>query len=320
MSISAASIILKSGWPTKPSYTEKDYPDLEGKVYLVTGATGGIGLITAQLLAAQKAKVYLHGRSTSKMEAAIEKIKAEVPDAELSSVLFDLADLETIKPGIAPILAEPKLDGIILNAGIALPETGAKTKQGYNMQMGTNNIGHHLVMRLLNQVILKQSEDCRIVWVASLAHVLSPRTGVSWNSATKSPMDNEGTISWLQYAQSKAINIMQSYQWSKQNNAGSNIISVAIHPGVYITGLYTYADWATNYSVKLGCSPQKYGAYTELFALLNPQVATVEPPIYVSPYGNLWPNMIRSDVLQSTTGKVGEDVWEYLDKQTDQYI
>lgn len=313
-------ILYKGLFPSKPTFTEVDYPDLQGKVYFVTGATGGIGLATAKHLAIQGAKVYLHGRSASKLDAGIAEIKAQVPNAQLIPILFDMADLETIKPGIAPVLKEPKLDGIVLNAGVAMPETTQKTKQGYNMQLGVNNIAHHLVMRFLNQVVLKQSSECRVVWVASVGHVFSPPTGVNWDTETNSPKAIDDMDDTDLYGQSKAINIIQSYRWPRQNNAGSNILSVATHPGIYMTDIYKYSDWITTVTSRWLSFPDEYRSYTEMYALLSPDIANAESPIYVSPYGQLIPGVIRTDVLESTKGKVGEDVWRYLDDQTDKYV
>lgn len=293
----------------------------------MTGSTTGLGLEAAKLLAAQNAKVYLHGRSEERLQSAIKAVKEAVPSANLGRLIFDLADLPTIKPGIQPFLdAEPKLNGVLLNAGVMMPPKGSETKQGYELQLGTNNIGHHLVQRLLNDKIVATAKSepagaCRIVWVASDGHTMSPENGVDWNQTTKAPDVNNKSPSTL-YGQSKAINIMQSYQWTK-NHPGSNVLSVTLHPGVLASDLARSFNSVVVFFAKHLLYPVKNGAYTELYALLHDSSAFKvfgDEPIYITPFGAAKQGMMRKDVLQGSKGETGENVWNYLEKQTDKYV
>lgn len=317
--MSTVSILFRGMFPSKPSFTEKDYPDLTGKVYFVTGSTSGVGIGTVKLLLAQGAKVYVHGRSTVKLEAAIEEIEKDVPQAQLERIIFDLADLTTVKEGIRPLLKEQRIDGVVLNAGVAHPPQGSRTKQGYELQLGTNNIGHQLVIRLLTD-LLGRSPGCRVVWVSSMGHVFSPATGgVNWDYDNKCLKELDDMNTDDQYTQSKVINIIQSYQWTKHTPV-KDVVSLALHPGILATTINRDADWGSRMADKLLGYPPKYGSYCEVYALLSPDVGLVQPPIYVSAYGQIQPNMVRSDVLASTTGQLGNEVWEYLDKDIERYL
>lgn len=319
--------LMANLWPGRPTFTEQNYQDLTGKVYIVTGSTTGLGLEAAKLLAAQNAKVYLHGRSQERLDSATKAVKEAVPSAHIGGLIFDLADLPTIKPGIQPFLeAEPELHGVLLNAGVMMPPTGSVTKQGYELQLGTNNIGHHLVQRLLNDKILATAKHepegaCRIVWVASDGHTMSPPSGVDWDTVSGAP-DVEGKSPSTLYGQSKAINIFQSYQWST-HHADSNVLSVTLHPGVLASDLARSFNRIANFFARYLLYPPKYGAYTELYALLYDSEAFKvfgDDPIYITPFGAAKTGMVRTDVSNAAIDQVGQTVWKYLDCETDKYI
>src|SRR5882757_919118 len=149
-----------------------DIPSQFGKTAIVTGATGGLGYETALALARAGADVILTGRDERKGQSAIEKIGREVLGAKIAFESLDLANLAAIAAFAERMQARPSLDLLINNAGVmALPRRQV-TADGFEMQLGTNHLGHFaLTARLLP--LLRLASAPRVVSVSSLAH----RTG-----------------------------------------------------------------------------------------------------------------------------------------------
>ncbi|KFX89325.1 hypothetical protein O988_08675, partial [Pseudogymnoascus sp. VKM F-3808] len=158
-------------------------PSQSGKVILITGGNIGLGRETCRVLAAhQPRRIYLCARSAAKAEATIKELQEFQPDAPLSFLPLDLADLESVQAcARAFVEKEDRLDLVVCNAGImAVPE--GVTKEGYEMQFGTNYVGHALLVKLLLPVLQRTVEipgaDVRVVTVSSLGHHLAPAEGV----------------------------------------------------------------------------------------------------------------------------------------------
>ncbi|KAJ3567246.1 hypothetical protein NPX13_g6835 [Xylaria arbuscula] len=147
--------------PTKPTITEKDVPDLTGKVTIVTGSNTGLGKELAQILYSKNAKVYMLARSEEKTKKAIDSIKAAVPESkgELIYLHLDLADLPSIKSTAEEFLRrESQLHLLFNNAGVAFPPAGSKTKQGYVLEIGVNCLGTFAITQLLTPVIVSTAK------------------------------------------------------------------------------------------------------------------------------------------------------------------
>lgn len=128
-------------FPGKPTFTEDDIPDQSGKVFMVTGGNAGCGFELVKILYSKGATVYMASRSKTKAEEAIKSIKAttSTPTGNVILLVIDLSDLTTIKPAVELFAArESKLDVLWNNAGIGIVPAGSKTKQGYELTMGTN--------------------------------------------------------------------------------------------------------------------------------------------------------------------------------------
>lgn len=166
---------LSQFFPPKPQFTEKDIPDLRGKVYIVTGSNTGVGKELAQILYAKNGKVYIAARSEEKAGKAIEDIKKAAPNSAGTLVFLrlDLANLTTIKASVAHFLAnENKHHVLFNNAGVMNPEQGSKTIQGNELQLGVNNISPFLFTKLLTPVLISTAKSepigtVRVVWVSS---------------------------------------------------------------------------------------------------------------------------------------------------------
>ena len=272
-------------YPPKPTFTGPNLPSsLSSKVYLITGANTGVGKALAGLLYAAHAKVYIAARTASKANDAISSLQAEHPDSkgQLIFLQLDLADLPTIKASAEEFLrAESRLDVLFNNAGVMLPEPGSKTKQGYELQLGTNNVGHHLFTKFLTPILIATAKaesqanpandsSVRIIWVSSSGAEapLLPSGGVDMDN-----LDFKKDKSGLyKYCHSKAGNYLQATEFARRYK-DTGVISVALNPGNLSSDLYrTRGSFLMSLMNRVLLHPTIYGAYTELFAGLSPEV------------------------------------------------
>lgn len=193
--------LLSQAFPPAPTYTEKSLPSLSSKTYIVTGGPSGIGFELAKILYSRSATVYLAARNPIKITEAIEAIDSAFPEStgRLEPFVVDLSDLTTV-PIAAKAFKErnSKLDGLVLNAAVMVPPVGSRSKQGYELQMATNCLGGHLLLKCLEEVLINTAKtsapgDVRVVWVST---ILEFAKGVVWDEAkdepklSKNQMDN----------------------------------------------------------------------------------------------------------------------------------
>ncbi|KAF2689584.1 oxidoreductase-like protein [Lentithecium fluviatile CBS 122367] len=224
-----------------------DIPALTGKVVLVTGGNAGLGKQTIAYLAAHSpTRIYLAARTASKATSAINDIKASVPSAEIEHLSVDLTSFSSITEAVRSFTAkEKRLDLLINNAGVmAMPYS--LTEEGYEIQFGTNHMGHALLTKLLLPVLLETAKepnaDVRIVNLTSMGHYMAPSGGIIWDQKA---LEKQGT--WRRYGQSKLANILFARELAARY---PSITSVSIHPGVIITDLY--ASVASNPFLRFG--------------------------------------------------------------------
>ncbi|KAF2017464.1 oxidoreductase-like protein [Aaosphaeria arxii CBS 175.79] len=225
-----------------------DIPSLAGKVILVTGGNAGLGKQTIKYLAQHSpARIYLAARTASKAEAAIEDIKREVPNAcPIEHLPLDLTSFASIATAADTLKSkERRLDILINNAGVmALPYS--LTKEGYEIQFGTNHMGHALFTKLLMPVLLETAKtpdaDVRIVNLSSIGHYGAPSAGVIFEQPA---LEQHST--WRRYGQSKLANILFTKELATRY---PEITSIAVHPGAIITDLY--AGVRTNFIMNIG--------------------------------------------------------------------
>jgi NAD(P)-dependent dehydrogenase (short-subunit alcohol dehydrogenase family) len=214
-------------------WTAADIPDQTGRTAVVTGANGGLGLETARALAAAHAHVVMAVRNQEKAAAAVESIRAGTPDASLELVPLDLSSQASVKEAASAIVAShPKLDLLINNAGVmGIPER--RTVDGFEMQFGTNHLGHWTLTALLMPALLAGSAS-RIVTVTSSAHHI----GRSVNPANPNLDGRYGP--WKAYGQSKLANFHFGLGLQqKLASAGAPAASLIAHPGLSNTDLQT---------------------------------------------------------------------------------
>lgn len=232
---------LSEFYPPKPTFTADDLPDLAGKVYLITGGTSGIGLILAKILFSKNAKVYITSRSAASGEKAIGEIKESDKSSrgELRSLVMDLSDLQTVAPAVKSFLAqETLLHTVWFNAGVMKVPSGSITKQGYELQWGTNVVGHFIMNKLLMPTLLATAQvapkgSVRIVWVSSDGHnLLSPKgDGIDWQDITtlKSAGWKGEKGSMTYYGQSKVGNVLLAMELAKRYGNRDIIGVVSYH-------------------------------------------------------------------------------------------
>jgi NAD(P)-dependent dehydrogenase (short-subunit alcohol dehydrogenase family) len=212
------------------TWTCRDIPDLTGKLALVTGANSGLGLYTTRGLAARGAQVVMACRDLAKARTAMHRISADIPHAKLDVLALDLADLSSVRRFADTLMQRhERLDLLCNNAGVmALPHR--TTRDGFEMQIGTNHLGHFALTGLLLP-LLKRSPAARVVTVTSLAYMIGSIRfdDLSWT---------QRYAKWPAYAQSKLANLMFAVELARRLQASnSKIISTAAHPGYAATQL-----------------------------------------------------------------------------------
>ena len=216
---------MPTGW------SPADMPDQHGRTALVTGANSGIGFHVAAELAGQGAHVLLASRDADRGRAARAAIVRELPTASIELVGLDLADLDSVARLADQILDRPAgLDLLINNAGVMAVPRRLTTAAGFELQFGTNHLGHFaLTGRLLPAMAARPGS--RVVTVSSLNHRLG--------SIRLDDLQSEhGYGPWRAYNQSKLANALFTLELDRRlRAAGAETISVGAHPGYSHTSL-----------------------------------------------------------------------------------
>jgi NAD(P)-dependent dehydrogenase (short-subunit alcohol dehydrogenase family) len=211
-------------------WVKQTIPTQNGKTAVITGANSGIGFEAAKILARQGAHVVLAVRDEVKGGKAAREIRSAAPQADLEVMALDLANLAAVRGFAAKFMAgHARLDMLINNAGVmAIPQRA--TADGFEMQFGTNHLGHFALTGLLLPVVLK-TPKARVVTVSSNMHKFG-----------RIDFDNlqgeRGYSKWGSYSQSKLANLLFAYELQRRlAAAGASAISVAAHPGYAATNL-----------------------------------------------------------------------------------
>lgn len=245
----------------RSSWTERDMPNLRGKVAIVTGANSGIGYETARALSQHGATVIMACRNMDKANRARDQIRALKPTGELLVMPLDLADLDSVRRFADNFKAQyNQLDLLINNAGLKLQPFGT-TKQGFESQFGVNHLGHFaLTAQLID--LLNHTPNSRIVNVSSIAHRFAQIDFDDLNWQHKRYSDMQA------YGQSKLANLLFTYELQRKlKKTGHNTIAVAAHPGYTATNSDSNTDAALiNLMTHLFAQPQPMGALPTLYA------------------------------------------------------
>jgi NAD(P)-dependent dehydrogenase (short-subunit alcohol dehydrogenase family) len=257
-------------------WTTKDIPDQSGKVVIITGANSGIGYEASRALALKGATVVMACRNLEKGEAAVQQILIERPSGQVRLYQLDLADLDSVQDFADKFTAAyDRLDILINNAGV-MATPYRKTVDGFEMQFGTNHLGHFKLTGLLFEM-LKNTPNSRVVTVSSYAHQFGR---INFND-----LNNERFYQkWLAYGQSKLANVLFGYELQRRSAGnGQNPISVVAHPGYAATNLQHTSSLFSFLNPLMAQSPEM-GALPILYAATSPVTQGGE---YIGPNGFL---------------------------------
>ena len=247
-------------------------PNLQNQIALVTGATSGIGQVTATELAKMGAHVVILARNAEKAAKAQQEIKAAAGHENVDVLLADLADLGQVRRAAADFNARyPRLDILVNNAGLILGAQRQLSPQGYELGLATNHLGPFLLTSLLFDK-LKASPAARVVNVASAAYRMARPDLADFQST-------RGYGALAVYANTKLYNIMFTQELARRLRAHgvANVTTNVLHPGVVASSFGSAANGLMSVFVQLGrpfmISVEK-GAETSIFLASAPDVAT----------------------------------------------
>lgn len=294
-------------------WTPDQLPDLSGKTYAITGGNSGLGLEAAAILSGKGARVVITSRKENKAVAALDEIRSRVPDADVDWVQLDLADLSSVEAAAAAIRDKcPQLDALINNAGVMqTPEL--RTQQGFELQIGTNHLGHFRLNALLFDHL--EAQGARLVAVSSVAHKFgSIRVDdLNFESGRYDPS--------VSYCQSKLANLMYTLELQRRlDERGSSVASIGCHPGYAATNLQSAGvgldggSWFLRTFYKLTnavvAQSAEQGAYPLVLAAAWPEAKAG------GYYGPTWFGDSRGPVGESSVARkardpgVGAKLWE----------
>ena len=211
-------------------FTESDVPDQSGRTAVVTGANSGLGFHTSRVLAARGATVLMACRDEQRGADALARVKDEAPGADAHLVRLDLADLASVRSAAQEIRERaPRLDLLVNNAGVmALPRR--ETADGFEMQLGTNHLGHYALTGLLLGPLLA-APAARVVSVSSSAH--------KFGKLRLDDLQSQRSYGrWKAYGQSKLANLLFMTELQRRFAAAQvEATALAAHPGFAATNL-----------------------------------------------------------------------------------
>ncbi|MGH7268851.1 MAG: oxidoreductase, partial [Polyangiaceae bacterium] len=255
-------------------WTTGSVPDLSGKTFIVTGANSGIGYEAALALAQKRASVVLACRNLEKGQAAMVAIRAVAPEAKLELSQLDLGSLRSVRTFAEGFLsAHERLDVLVNNAGImAIPRR--QTEDGFEMQWGTNHLGHFALTGLLIGRIIG-SAPARVVNVSSMAHTMG---SFDWDDLQL----ERSYAKWPAYGRSKLANLLFTNELARRlEGRAGGVVAVACHPGYAATNLQSVGPEMTGSTIgkllmaagnSIIAQSARKGALPTLYAATAPDV------------------------------------------------
>ncbi|ORX40331.1 hypothetical protein BD324DRAFT_679349 [Kockovaella imperatae] len=308
-----------------PTWGIEDIPDLTGKVAIVTGANTGIGKQSAKHLLQSGATVYAAARSEEKCLNAIEDIKAETKRSDIHFLHLDLGDIaQSYSAGLEFAKSHDRLDMLINSAGVMTPPKGSRTKDGYDLQFGTNCIGHFAFSQPLLKLLRSTAKTApansvRIVWVSSAAHFLGSKEGIDFESIT----EVSRVSPFYHYSQRHVCEMLHTL--SERSKLGSihlanecanrlrddGIISVSLRniSTDLQRNMWLVRTFMPLYSASLGC-------LTQLYAATSTDVTMADTGSYYVPWARKYhpshPKANDPDSQRST--------WEFCQAQLEKVV
>ena len=251
---------------TKKRWNTEDIADQTGRVAIVTGANSGIGFEAAKALAAKGARVVIGSRNQERGDAAVSAIKGEVPAASVELMLLDLASLESVREFVADFTKRfDRLDLLINNAGVMMPKEREETTDGFELQFGTNHLGHFALTLPLLPLSLA-TEGSRVVNVSSSAQNFGEfdLDDLQWTQRPFKRMPS--------YGASKIANMLFTLELQRRfEEAGASTIAASCHPGWTATNLQKTSPLMRLFNPVFGMQPWQ-GALPTLYAAVAQEV------------------------------------------------
>ncbi|KAI1091354.1 NAD(P)-binding protein [Rostrohypoxylon terebratum] len=326
--LTRARSLITQFWPPAPTFTDADIPkgSQAGRVFMVTGGNAGIGYELCRILFATGATVYMATRSKERADASIQSIKASCADSDattgqLKFLHLDLSDLASVRDAARRFAqAENKLDVLWNNAGIGpnSVELSVRTAQDLELFMGVHCVGALLFTELLLpqlRAAASSEHPSRVIWLSSiLVDTSAPRDGVDFAVLETGTRDQT-----TNYAASKAGAWALGREFGRRH-VSDNILSVAMNPGNLDSGSFKGTPRFAMFMMRmLWLQKPIFGAYTELFAGLSPEVTRDTCSKYIFPWGRLVPDssIVRQDVVKAAESEeqgglgYGKKLWEW---------
>ncbi|EIM82656.1 NAD-P-binding protein [Stereum hirsutum FP-91666 SS1] len=293
-------------FPPKPTFSVRDIPDLTGKVMIVTGGYTGIGKETVKALLPRNAKVYIAGRSLKKAEEAMKDLRQQTgKDAHF--IELDLASLASVRRAAKSFLQkESKLHVLFNNGGVMQPPIDQLTSDGYDLQFGTNVLGHFYFTRLLLPTLMATStpaSPARVVNTSSYGHQV--QNELVFESFRDGDVRRKIGRAGLYY-QSKLGNVVFATELARRYG-DKGIVSTSLNPGNLHSELQRTLDLGTLILSKIISYPTPLGALTQLYAGTMPEGAKFNGK-YLIPWARL-----GTATPESQDPKLGKKLWEYME-------
>ena len=288
--------------------------NLKGSNVIITGGSSGIGLEAAKVMAAKGASVTLAVRNVEKGKRIIEKFHSENPDADLTVMHLDLADLKSVKDFADQYRSNhDHLHILINNAGVMIPPY-RKTKDGFESQFGTNHLGHFALTAHLMPVLLATPHS-RVISTSSIA---ARKGGIHFDNLDGS----KGYEPMKFYRQSKLACLLFAIELEHRlRSSGTTTISVACHPGISVSNLISRgtgkeANGLLKKLMRIIAQPAHMGALPTLYAATHPELKGGE---YIGPDGpgNRKGNPVQtSEASQLFNKEIAARLWELSEDLT----
>ncbi|MEI6764284.1 MAG: SDR family oxidoreductase [Bacteroidota bacterium] len=270
----------------------------EKQTFLITGATSGIGRVTAEKLAALGGTVVITSRDASRGRAAADQIIHTTGNKKVHMMSCDLSDLSSVRQFATDFLSRfNELHVLINNAGTW--EMARKTStDGYELNLATNHLGPFLLTNLLLER-LKQSAPSRIITVASSAH---KRAHINFKN-----IHLEYDFTWFKgYSQSKLMNILFTKSLDKRL-VGTGVTANCLHPGLVRTSIFKNMNGFNRFIIPFSAIPPEKGAETTIFLATSNEVATVSGKYFAK-------KKITASSSESNKMEVAEELWTLSEK------
>lgn len=279
--------IIRKGWG------EGDVPSQVGKVAFITGASNGLGYEASRILSSKGARVLMACRDAERAKAAVAGIIGRNATAHIDVIDLDLADLDSVSgvAGQVRALGVDQIDILLNNAGVMMPPKRQVTRQGFEVQFGTNHLGHFALTRSLFDLLSPQS---RIVNVASIA---DRRGDINWDDLQWERSYNPSAA----YGQSKTANLLFNLALTERlKAAGSAICAVAAHPGIAMTNLATTSTMGPMLRlikplIALGLGPKVQQPAMGVLPEIYGATGDIEPGAYYGPEHKIHGHPIRAE-------------------------